>query len=124
MREASRTAVPVIGLYSSHLQLPNYVTYFAGRFKEMQKKNPGGFKPLIHVLWYLDKYLVDCGHPDAVVVLDDTPAMAANIAISDETGRTKVAFLAVSAIKQKDLANAVGGALQHVIIMRDMLGAD
>ena len=33
-------------------------------------------------------------------------------------------FLAVSAIKQKDLANAVGGALQHEIIMRYMLEAD
>ena len=35
-----------------------------------------------------------------------------------------MAFLAVSAIKQKDLANAVGGALQHAIIMRYMLEAD
>ena len=33
-------------------------------------------------------------------------------------------FLAVSAIKQKDLANAVGGALQRAIIMRYMLEAD
>ena len=80
--------------------------------------------PLIHVLWYLDKYLFDCGHADAVVVVHDTPAMAARIAMSDESGRTKVAFLAVSAIKQKDLANAVGGALQHAIIMRYMLEAD
>ena len=30
----------------------------------------------------------------------------------------------MSAIKQKDLANAVGGALQHAIIMRYMLQAD
>ena len=44
--------------------------------------------------------------------------------MSDESGETKVAFLAVSAIKQKDLANAVGGALQHAIIMRYMLEAD
>ena len=65
--------------------------------------------PLIHVLWYLDKYLVDCRNTDAVVVVDETPAMAAKIAMSD--GRTKVAFLAVSAIKQKDLSNAVEGAL-------------
>ena len=65
--------------------------------------------PLIHVLWYLDQYLLDCGHADAVVVVDDTPAMAAKIAISNESRRTKVAFLGVSAIKQKDLANAVGG---------------
>ena len=50
--------------------------------------------------------------------------MAAKIAMSDESGRTKVAFLAVSAIKQKDLANAVGGVLQHAIIMRYMLEAD
>ena len=50
--------------------------------------------------------------------------MAAEIVMSDESGRTKVAFQAVSAIKQKDLANAVGGALQHVIIMRYMLKAD
>ena len=35
-----------------------------------------------------------------------------------------MAFLVVSAIKQKDLANAVGGALQHAIIMRYMLEAD
>ena len=35
-----------------------------------------------------------------------------------------MAFLAVSAIKQKDLANAVGGALQHAIIMRYVLEAD
>ena len=88
----------------------------------MQNKNLGGFMPLIHVLWYLDKYLVDCGNADAVVVVDETPAMAAKITMSD--GRTKVAFLAVSAIKQKDLSNAVGGALQHAIIMRYMLEDD
>ena len=80
--------------------------------------------PLIHVLWYLDKYLLDSGHADAVVVVDDTPAMAARIAMSDESERTKVAFLSVSAIKQKDLASAGGGALQHAIIMRYMLKAD
>ena len=124
MREASRTAASVICLYSSHLQLPNYVTYSAGNFEEMQNKNLGGFMPLIHVLWYLDKYVLDSGHADAVVVVDDTPAMAAKIAMSDKSGRTKVGFLAVSAIKQKDLANAVGGALQHAIIMRYMLEAD
>ena len=124
MREASRTAASVIRLYSSHLQLPNYVTYSARHFKEMQNKNLGGFMPLIHVLWYLDKYLLDSGLADAVIVVDDTPAMAAKIAMSDESGRTKVGFLAVSAIKQKDLANAVGGALQHAIIMRSMLEAD
>ena len=78
--------------------------------------------PLIHVLWYLDKYLLGSGYSDAVVVVDDTPAMAAKIAMSDL--RTKVAFLAVSAIRQKDLGNAVGGALQHAIIMRYMLQAN
>ena len=122
--EASRTAVSVIRLFSSHLQLPNYVTYSAGHFKEMLNKNLGSCMPLIHVLWYLDKYLLDCGHADAVILVDDTPAMAAKTAMSDESGRTKVVILAVSAIMQKDLANAVGGALQHVIIMRYMLKAD
>ena len=78
--------------------------------------------PLIHVLWYLDKYYLGSGYSDAVVVVDDTPAMAAKIAMSDL--RTKVAFLAVSTIKQKNLGNAVGGALQHAIIMRYMLEAD
>ena len=124
MREASRTDASIIRLYSSHSQLPNYVTYSAGHFEEMQNKNLGGFMPLIHVLWYLDKYLLDSGHADAVVVVNDTPAMAAKIAMSDTSGRTKVAFLAVSAIKQKDFVKAVGGALQHAIIMRYMLEAD
>ena len=124
MREASRTAVSEIRLYSSHLQLPNYVTYSAVHFQEMQNKNLGGFMPLIHVLWYLDKYLLDCGHADAVVGVDDAPATAAKFAMSDKSGRTKVAFLAVSVIKQKDVANAVGGALQHAIIMRNMLEAE
>ena len=78
--------------------------------------------PLIHVLWYLDKYLLGSGYSDAVVVVDVTPAMAAKTAMSDL--RTKVAFLAVSAIKQKDLGNAVGGALQHANIMPYMLEAD
>ena len=96
----------VFRLSSSHLQLPNYLTYSAGYFEEMQNKNLGGFMPLIHVLWYLDKYLANCGKIDAVVVVDETPAMAAKIAMWD--GRTKVAFLAVSAIKQKGLSNAVG----------------
>ena len=111
-------------LYSSHLQFPNYVTYSAGHSEEMQNKNLSGFMPLIHVLWYLDTYLLDCGHADAMVVVDDTPAMALKIAMSDESRSTKVAFLAVSAIKQRDLANAGGGALQHAIIMRYMFEAD
>ena len=80
--------------------------------------------PLIRMLWYLDKYRLGSGHADAVVVVDDTPAMAAKIAMSDETGRTKKGFLAVSAIKQNALENAVGGALQHAIIMPYMLEAD
>ena len=122
MREASRTDASAIRLYLTHFKLPNYVTYSAGHLKEMQNKNPGGFMPVMHVLWYLDKYLLDSGHADAVVVVDDTPAMGAKITMPDV--RTKVAFLAVSAIRQKDLANAVGGALQHAIIMRYMLEAD
>ena len=81
------------------MQLPNYVMYSAAHFEEMQNKNLGGFMPLMHVLWYLDRYLLDYGHDDAVVVVDDTPVMAAKIAMSDESGRTKVAFLAASAIK-------------------------
>ena len=72
--------------------------------------------PLIHVMWYLDKCLVDCVNIDVVAVVDETPAMAAKIAMLD--GRSKLTFLAVSAIKQKDLSNAVGGALQHAIVMR------
>ena len=56
----------------------------------MQNKNLGGFMPLSHVLWYLDKYFVDCGNIDSVVVVYETPAMAAKIAMSD--GSTKVAF--------------------------------
>jgi hypothetical protein len=98
------------------------VSYSAGHFEEMQEKNLGGFMPLIHVLWSLDKYLLGSGCSNAVVVVDDKPAMAAKNAMSDL--RTKVTFLAVSTIKQKDLGNAVGGALQHAIIMRYMLEAD
>ena len=73
----------------------------------MQNNKLGRFTPLTQVLWYLDKYLLDCGHADAMVVVDDTPAMAAGIAMLDKSGRPKVAFLAVSVIKQEDLANAV-----------------
>ena len=109
MREASRTDASVIRLYTSHLQFPNYVSYSARYFEEMHNKNLGVFMPLIHVLWYLDKYPLGIGYSDAVVVVDNTPAMAAKIAMSDL--RTKVAFLAVSTIKQKDLANAVEGAV-------------
>ena len=75
--------------------------------------------PLCHVLWYLDKYLVDCGDTDAVVVVGDTPAMAAKMAMLD--GRPKVALLAVPGMKPKDHSNAVGGALQHAIAMQYML---
>ena len=77
--------------------------------------------PLIHALWYLDKHLLGNGYSDAVVVVDDTPAMAAKIAMSDL--RTKVAFLAVSTIKQKDLGNAVGGALKPVRTPVDIFGS-
>ena len=122
MREASRTAVSVLHLYSSHLQVPNNLTFSAGHFEGMQNKNLGGFIPLIHVLRNLDKYLADSGNADAVVLVDETPAMAAKIAMLD--GKTKVAFLAVSAIKQKDLSNALGGALQHAIIMWYILEDD
>ena len=55
--------------------------------------------PLIHVLWYLEKFVVDCGNIDAVLVVDETPSKVAKIAISDAW--TKVAFVAVSAFKQK-----------------------
>ena len=103
----------------SHLQLPNYLTYSVGHVEEMQHKNLGVFMPLIHVLWYLDKYVVDCGRIDAVVVVDETPAMTAQIAMSDT--RTKMSFLIVSAIWQRNLSSAVGGALGHAIIMRYML---
>ena len=95
VREASHTAVSVVLLDSSHLQLRNYVTYSAGHFEGMQNKNLGGFMPLIHIGWHLDKYVLDCRHADALVVVDDTPAMAAKIAMSDESERTKVGFLAV-----------------------------
>ena len=61
VREASRTAVSIIRLYSSHLQLPNYVKYSAGHLEESQNKNLGGLIPLIHVLWYLDKYVLAVG---------------------------------------------------------------
>ena len=54
--------------------------------------------------------------------LPETPATAAKIAMLD--GRTKVAFPAVSAIKQKHLSSPVGGAPQYAIIMRYMLGDD
>ena len=98
------------------------MSYSAGHFGEMQNKNLGGFMLLIYVLWYLDKYLLGSGYSDAVVVVDNTPAMATKIAMSDLC--TNVAFLAVSTIKQKDLGNAVGGALQHAIIMPYMLEDD
>ena len=70
MGEGWRIAVSVVRLYSSHLQLPNYVTSPAELFEGMQNKNLGGFMPVIPVLCYLDKYLVDCGNADAVVVVD------------------------------------------------------
>ena len=108
--------------FPSHLQLSNYLMYSAGSFEEMQNKNFGGLMPLNHMLWYCDKYVVDCENIDAVVVVDETPTMAATIAMSN--ARTKVAFLAVSAIKQKELSSTIGGALQHTIILRYMLVDD
>ena len=77
---------------------------------------------LIHMLWYFDKFVVRCGNIHALVVVDETPAMAAKIAKWDQ--RIKAEFLAVSATKQKDQSSAVGGALQHAIVMRYMLHAD
>ena len=108
--------------FPSHLQLPNYLTYSARHFEEVQNKNLGGFMPLIDALCYLDKYLDVCGGMDTVGVVDETPAMAAKIAMSDR--RTKAAFLAVLAIKQKGVSSAVGGALQLAIILRCMLEDD
>ena len=54
--------------------------------------------------------------------MNETLAIATKIAML--YGRTQVAFLSVSAIKQKDCSNAVGGALQHAILMRYMLKDD
>ena len=102
-------SIRYLSFFPSHLQLANYLTYSAGHDEGMQNKTLGGFTPLIHVLWYLDKFVVDCGNIDAVVVVDETRAMAAKNKTSDT--RTKVSFLAVSAIRQKDLSSAVGGAL-------------
>ena len=48
--------------------------------------------------------------------------MAAKIGMSDT--RTKVRFLAVSTIRQKDLSSALGGALLHAIVMWYMLEND
>ena len=79
----------------------------------MQDKNLGGFMPLIHVLGYLYKPLVDCGSNDAVVVVNETLAMAAKIAMS-----------ALSPIRQNDLSSAAGGAMQHAIIMQYLLDTD
>ena len=57
-----------------------------------------------------------------MVFVDETPAMAGMIVMS--AGRTKVGFLAVSAIKQKERSSAVEDALQHAIIMRYTLEHD
>ena len=108
--------------FPSHLQLPNYLAYSAGRVEQIQNKNLGGFMSLIHVLWYLDKFMVGCRNIDALVVVDETPAMATEIAMSDT--RTKVLFLVVSVIRQKHLSSAVGGALQHAMVMRYMSDND
>ena len=78
--------------------------------------------PLIHLLCYVDKFVVDCRRIDALVVVDETSAMAARIVMLDT--RTKVAFLALSANGQKDVTSAGGGALQHAIVLRNMLDTD
>ena len=78
--------------------------------------------PLINLMWHLEKVLVDCGKSDAVVVVDETPAMTTKIAVSDT--RIKVVFLAVSAIRQKNLSSAVAGALRYAIVMQYMLDTD
>ena len=80
-----------------HLELPDYLMYSARHVEEMQNKNLGGFMPLIYVLWYLDKFVVDCRNIDAVVVVDATPAVDAKIGMLET--RTKLAFLALSAIR-------------------------
>ena len=100
----------------SHLQFLNYLTYSAGNAEEMQNKNLVGFMPLTYDLWYPDKFVVDSGNIDAVVVVDETLEMAAKIAMSDR--RTKVAFLAVSAIWPKHLSSSARDALRHAIITR------
>ena len=101
----------------------NYVTYSAGHFEEMQNKNLGGFMPLIHVLWYLDKYLLDCGHADAVVVEDDAPAMAANLAMSEESGRTKVLGGSSCMVKNEGKGRNMTGFQRHqkTVVLMDIL---
>ena len=88
----------------------------------MQNKNLAGLMPVIHLRWYFNNFVIDCRNIDAVVVVDETPSMAAKVAMSD--GRTKVAFLAVSAIRQENLSSAVSGALQHTITVRYMFQDD
>ena len=67
-------------------------------------------------------YLPTCGNIDAVIVVDETPAMTTKIAISDT--RIKVVFLAVSAIRQKNLSSAVAVALRYAIVMQYMFDTD
>ena len=111
-----------VSFFPSHFESLNFLTYSAGPAEEMQNKNLGGVMPVIHLRWYLDKFVVDCENIDAAVVVDETPAMAAKIAMSD--GRTKFAPLAVSGIRQKNVSSDVGGALQHTITVRYMLEDD
>ena len=88
--EPSCTVAPVMCFSSHHilhLQLPNSLMYSAGHAKEMQNKSVCGFMPLIHMLWYLDKFVVDCGNIDALGVVDETPAIPVRIVVSD--GRRK-----------------------------------
>ena len=96
MWRLSTTECTYLPTFPSHLQLPYYLTYSAGHIEEIQNKNLGGSMSPIHMPWYLDKFTVDCGNIDAMVVVDETPAMAAKVAMSD--GRTKLAFPAVSMI--------------------------
>ena len=102
--------------------VPDLCEIFCWTFRRDAEQEPRWFHASDKSI--LDKYRLDCGHADAVVDVDDTPAMAAKIAMLDESGRNKVAFPAVSGIKQKDLASVVGGDLQHAIMMRYMLEAD
>ena len=104
-RGLAHCSTSFVSFFLSHLQLPNYLTYSAGHVEDMQSKTLACLMPLIHMLWYLDMFVVDCGDIDAVVVLDETAPMAAKMAMPEE--RTKVAFLAVSVNPQKDVSSAL-----------------
>ena len=78
--------------------------------------------PLIHILWYLDTFIVKSGMLDGVVVVDETLAMAAKVRMSNV--ETLVAYLAINPGRWKDINVAVMGALQHAIVMRHLLEED